>query len=178
MGLRLAVVCDIQNRTSNSSRGLHGRCPVEQITGETVDISKYLDFEFYDWVWYRKNAGLGKTKIGRWLGVLHPIGTLMSYWVLTSNGKVKSRTTVQRMTNLESQFDENKTRIQRFTSQLAERIRENEIVIQFEDGIYMLNVDDWDDPAFDPDFVQEFARIWQDDQRSSNNKGGGSEFYV
>ncbi len=32
-------VCDIQNRTSNSSRGLNGRFPLEQVTGETYNIS-------------------------------------------------------------------------------------------------------------------------------------------
>ncbi len=46
----LQWVCDIQNRTANSARGLDGRCHLERITGETVDISEYLDFGFYDWV--------------------------------------------------------------------------------------------------------------------------------
>ena len=32
---------------------------MEQIMGETPDISEYLDFGFYDWVWYKDNAGLG-----------------------------------------------------------------------------------------------------------------------
>ena len=37
----LQWVCDdIQNRTSNSPRGLDGRCPLERITGETVDTSE------------------------------------------------------------------------------------------------------------------------------------------
>ena len=52
--------CDIQNRTSNSSRELGGRCPLEKVTGESVDISEYLDFSFYNWVWYKDNAGFGK----------------------------------------------------------------------------------------------------------------------
>ena len=41
-------VCDINNRTANVSRGLGGRCPLERITGESVDISEYLNFGFYD----------------------------------------------------------------------------------------------------------------------------------
>ena len=41
-------VCEIQNRTSNTSRELNGRCPLEKITGESVDITEYLDFGFYD----------------------------------------------------------------------------------------------------------------------------------
>jgi hypothetical protein len=52
------------------------------VTGETVDISEYLDFGFYDHVSFKKNAGLGVTSIGRWLGVSHRVGGLVSYWVL------------------------------------------------------------------------------------------------
>ena len=154
----LMWVCDIQNRTANNSRGLDGRCPLEPITGETVDISEYLDFGFYDWIWYRENAGLGETKVGRWLGVSHRVGTLMSFWVLTSTGKVISRTTVQRMTNLETQVDENKSKMKAFTDQLTERIGGNDMIIEDGDGNFILNIDDWDDPAFDAEFVQEFGR--------------------
>jgi hypothetical protein len=42
----LRWVSEIQNRTSNTARGLDGRCPLEKITGESVDISEYLDFGF------------------------------------------------------------------------------------------------------------------------------------
>jgi hypothetical protein len=42
----LQWVRSIQNCTSNSLRGLDGRCPLEQDTGKTVDISEYLDFGF------------------------------------------------------------------------------------------------------------------------------------
>ena len=158
----LQWVCDIQNRTSNSSRGLDGRCPLERITGETVDISEYLDFGFYDWVWYRENAGLGETKVGRWLGVSHRVGTLMSFWVLTSSGKVLSRTTVQRMTQLETQLEENKTRMKDFSEHLTERIGGNDIVAEDENGNVTLEIDDWDDPAFDSEFVEEFGRTIND----------------
>ena len=74
---------------------------MEQVTGETPDISEYLDFGFYDWVWYKDNAGLGENHIGRWLGVAHRVGNLMSYWILTEAGHVIARTMVQRITNLE-----------------------------------------------------------------------------
>jgi hypothetical protein len=32
------------------------------------------------WVWFRENAGLGETKLGRWLEVSHRVGTLMQGW--------------------------------------------------------------------------------------------------
>ena len=65
-------VCETMSLTA-------GRTPLEQVTGETPDISEYLGFSFYDWVWYRDNAGVGDNMFGRWLGVSHHIGNLMSY---------------------------------------------------------------------------------------------------
>ena len=41
-----------------------GRTPLEYIRGKTPDISEYLDFNFYDWVTYRKSAGLVELSIG------------------------------------------------------------------------------------------------------------------
>jgi hypothetical protein len=57
-----------------------GHCPPERVTGETINIPEYLDFGFYNWVWFRENAGLGETKLGRWLEVSHRVGTLMQGW--------------------------------------------------------------------------------------------------
>jgi hypothetical protein len=157
----LQWVCDIQNRTSNSARGLNGRCPLEKITGDTVDISEYLDFGFYDWVWFRENAGLGETKLGRWLGVSHRIGTLVSFWVVTSTGKVLSRTTVQRVTNLELQLEENKAKCEAFTTAITERLGGNEMIPIGEDG-GIVTPDDWDDPNFNKEFVEEYGKTIND----------------
>ena len=48
---------------------LHGRTPLDALTGETTDISQFLDFGFNNWVWFIEDAGLGETKLGRFLGV-------------------------------------------------------------------------------------------------------------
>ena len=157
----LQWVCDIQNRTSNSARGLEGRCPLERVTGETVDISEYLDFGFYDWVWFRENAGLGETKLGKWLGVSHRVGTMMSFWVITSTGKVLSRTTVQRVTNLELQLEENKTKCLAFTAALQERLGDDQLAELDENGELIIP-DEWDDPAFSKEFIEEFGRTIND----------------
>ena len=95
----LVWICKTGNITVLSSRYASGRTPLEIITGETPDISKYIDFGFYDWVSYRTNAGLGEESLGKWLGVSHKVGQLMSYWILTISGHVISATTVQRVTN-------------------------------------------------------------------------------
>jgi hypothetical protein len=44
---------------------------IELLTGETPDISEFLDFGFYDWVFFKENAGLGPEALGRYLGVSH-----------------------------------------------------------------------------------------------------------
>mmetsp|Transcript_4294 Transcript_4294/g.6294 ORF Transcript_4294/g.6294 Transcript_4294/m.6294 type:complete len:99 (-) Transcript_4294:357-653(-) len=60
----LSCIMETGNLTVNSSRYSNGRYsngrpPLEIITGETQDVSLYLDFGFYDWATYRTNAGLG-----------------------------------------------------------------------------------------------------------------------
>ena len=94
-------VCETGNLTVNSLRYSNGRTLLEIITGETPDVSEYLDFCFYDWMTYRTNAGLDQPEIGIWIGVLHRVGNLLSYWILLESGIVISCTTAQRITNLE-----------------------------------------------------------------------------
>ena len=63
--------------------------------GQTIDISEWLYFEFYDLVWYwdeRKADMADDPKmIGRWLGIAHRVGSNMTYWILTQCGKVIAR---------------------------------------------------------------------------------------
>ncbi|KAI2502013.1 Reverse transcriptase (RNA-dependent DNA polymerase) [Fragilaria crotonensis] len=77
-----AWVCETDNVCANMSKYAEGRTPLEIITGDTPDISEYVDFDFYDWVLFKGNAGLGAVEVARWLGVSHRIGRLMSYWLL------------------------------------------------------------------------------------------------
>ena len=93
-------MCEVMQRTYVRANILDGCVPIEEVTGETADISEYLDIGFYDRVWYHANAGLGERLHGRWLGVAHRIGSLMSYWILTQTGSVIARTTVQLVTSL------------------------------------------------------------------------------
>ena len=51
-------VAETMSMTHSSACGLNGGIPIEGVTGETPDISEYLDFGFYDKVWYKDNAGL------------------------------------------------------------------------------------------------------------------------
>ena len=79
-------------------RGRNQRTGMETVTGETPDISEWLDFEFYDRVWYYDHKkieidGSGR-RLARWLGVAHRVGSDLCYWLLLESGKVIARTTV------------------------------------------------------------------------------------
>ena len=57
--------------TASHSGKVQVRTQFEYMTGETPDILECLDFGWYDKVWYKEDAGLGETKIGRFLGPSH-----------------------------------------------------------------------------------------------------------
>ena len=157
----LVWTCETGNLCTSSSRYANKRTAIEIITGETPDISEYIDFGLYDWISYRANAGLGETSIGRWLGVSHKVGQLMSYWILTQNGRVISCTTVQRLTNLEKQTDEWKERMR-----LDNNAIEQNIVQVNNDEININDVPRWNHLSLheeDEAFRNEFQRIINDD---------------
>ena len=91
------------------------------------DISQYLDFGFYDIVWFKEDAGLGKTKFGIFLGVSYHVGSLMSYWVLPVSRIPISITTVQRMANLESATNQNQKFFEVYNKRIADIFREEHI---------------------------------------------------
>ena len=52
-------VAKIIQLTARTKGKLQGRTPLELLTGEKPDILDYLDFGWYDRVWYKEDAGLG-----------------------------------------------------------------------------------------------------------------------
>ena len=154
-------VCEIMSITANSTFALEGRTPLEQLTGETPDITEYLDFGFYDWVWYKDNAGVGENSYGRWLGVSHRIGNLMSYWVLTLACRVISRTTVQRITNLELSTEEVKQACREFDDRVKELMNDDGHLVAGENE---RQLQDWDDhqDMTDDDFAEQLNHTVSD----------------
>jgi hypothetical protein len=150
---------EVLQMTHVRSHRVDGGVPLEDVTGETVNISEYLDFGIYDRVWYHENAGLGVPKLGRWLGVSHNRGSLMSYYVLTENGDVVSRTTVAPMTTLEMGTDVNKQRMADYDKRIKDRFGDD----NFPDEGGKPDPSDWADLyEHNEDFWQEFAKVYGD----------------
>ena len=140
---------------------LQGRILLEALTGETPDISQYLDFGFYNQVWFKEDAGLVETKLGKFVGVSHHIGSLMSYWIFPANRIPMSRTTVQRVKNLGSQTEQHKKRLEVYDRSIADRFNEVYIEGNFIDTPNNKpNLELWEDLAGDDKiFHEEFARV-------------------
>ncbi len=150
----LVWVSKTGNLTVSGSRYAHGRTGLEIITGETPDISEYIKFEFYDWVTYRDNAGLGKLSLGKWIGVSHKIGQLMSYWILTIKGRVISCTTAQQLTELEQRTPEWQSRMELYEKEIKDKvtmIKDAELNISDVPEWNCLTMDE-----FDPEFINTF----------------------
>ena len=147
----LEWIADIHVRSSHSTFTLQGRTPFEYLTGETPDISEYVDFGFWDRVWYKDDGGLSERKIGRWLGVSHKIGNAMSYFILSQTGKVVSRTTVQCITTLELQTSE----VQQFVKEYDEKVS---TVMKDDQNVLAIDNIEQNHLLEDPDLWEEFHK--------------------
>jgi Reverse transcriptase (RNA-dependent DNA polymerase) len=114
-------------------RGNSGRTGLEIVTGETPDISEWIDFEFYDRVWFydHKKIEMDSTgkRLARWLGIAHRVGSDLCYWLLLSNGKVLARTTVQHVTREDMLNDDVKVQINQFDEQVEDRLTDENFVV-------------------------------------------------
>ena len=106
--------------------GLRGRTGYEEVTGKTPDVSEYLDFDFWDLVWYwdspHPSINQDDRKLGRWAGVSHRVGSDMCYWIALDNGHIIAETTVQHVTRDEMNDPDIKARIEHFDRQMQERM--------------------------------------------------------
>jgi Reverse transcriptase (RNA-dependent DNA polymerase) len=104
---------------TRTARTAEGRTGYELIVGRTPDISEWLDFSFYDWVWYWYQPGDDDNpRLGRWLSVAENIGGGMTYWILGENGNVNARSTVQHVTELDKMTHDMQARFRDFDSQI------------------------------------------------------------
>ena len=102
----VTLVSEVMSMTHSSSNCSNGGIPLTNITGETVDISEYIDFGFYDKLYFKDNDGVSPIEPGRRLGISHQSGRLICYNLLTQTGKVISKSTSQWVTNIDLSTDE------------------------------------------------------------------------
>jgi hypothetical protein len=135
---------------SRMARGNDRRTGYEEVTGQTPDISEWLDFEFYDLVWWldrptKPNFTDNTRRLARWLGVSHRVGSDLSYWLITKSGKIISKTSVEHVTRDDYLEADKKTEIEAFNHRLEESLDDANFTIDGEgefDSMYLDDIDD------------------------------------
>ncbi len=97
--------------------------PLEALTGDTIDISEWIEFEFYDLIVYWDDRdGDTKQNIGRGLDPSHHIGSALCYYILTEKATVLSRSFVQHIPIEEFETTEMKARVTAYHETLNRHI--------------------------------------------------------
>ncbi len=87
---------ELRNRLARPLPQLHGCTPYEMISGNTPDISEFLEYEWYQPVWYYEPTAFPDQErhLARWIGIAHRVGQVMCYWLLPKSGIPIARTTI------------------------------------------------------------------------------------
>ena len=159
---------------SRLSRGRDGRTGMEEITGQTTDISDWLDFEFYDTVWVLNRTSIKMDTVdderlpAKWLGVSHHVGSDLSYWLLLGSGKIVSRTSVQHVTQSDMRDDILKKRIDEFEETLEERLNDENFQSEETDvDFYLEDVEIAEDNPNAPT-DEEYGHMIQEEKKDVN----------
>ena len=118
-------IADIMCLTAMPLTKLKGRTSYEFVFGHTPDISEYIEFEFYDWVWYWDSVAEypeERKRLGRWLGVAHRVGQGMCYYILTEAAKVVVRSTLSGVSDDEGNIEDVDSKKKFFTDSLVTSI--------------------------------------------------------
>ncbi len=115
---------DIRTLTAHPLYSLHDCTPYEMVTGNTPDISEWVEFDWYEPLYYYDSEAFpgDKRLIGRWLGVAHRIGQAMCYWILPKSGIPIARTTVQRLTSEEIARTTVRDELREFDKAISDKI--------------------------------------------------------
>jgi hypothetical protein len=134
------------------ARGSDRRTEWEEVTGQTPDISKWLDFDMYDLVWWlerstKPNITDVTRQLARWLGVSHRVGSNLCYWLITESGTIISKPSVEHVTRDDNLNADKKADIDKFNEKLATALDDANFQIEGEGmfgSMYMDDIDDQD----------------------------------
>ena len=82
----------IRRLTATDNPRLHGRSAHENVLGWTPDISNYIRFAWWEWVFYLDHDG--ETQLGKWIGFAEDIGAGDCFWLLARSAEPIARSTV------------------------------------------------------------------------------------
>ena len=132
------------------ARGDDRRTGYEEVTGQTPDISEWLDFEFYDLVWWldrptKPNFTDKVRRLARWIGVSHRVGSDLSYWLITESGKIISKTSVEHVIRDDYLEADKRKEVGAFNLRLETSLDDANFMVDGEgefDSMFLQDIDD------------------------------------
>lgn len=128
-------------------RGRNERSGYEIVTDQTPDISEYLDFDFYDLVWYWRSAHPSLSEhdreLARWMGVAHRVGSDMCYWLMPVSGVPVVNMTAQHVTAEDLRNPDIKARVDDFDMRLDRWMDDTNFVLPGNDIDYYYPTDQY-----------------------------------
>ena len=112
----------IRSHTALDIYELEGQVPETIVSGQTADISPFVECAWYEWVfWWDSQAKLPEPRevLGRWLGPALDIGPAMTSKILKQNGEVIYLSTYRPLT----EDEKNDAEIQRKMKDFDDNIR-------------------------------------------------------
>jgi hypothetical protein len=120
--------CEIRSNTALDLDVLGGLTPASLIKGNTPEISRLVEHEWYNWVKFRDAVpSFPDTNevLGRWLGPSPDIGSEMCYHILKETGRVIQCTTVRGLTKAKWESETEETACERFDAVIEEMVGKN-----------------------------------------------------
>ena len=91
----------IRNYTAAPHIFLDDLTPYQKVTGAVPNISEFLQFKWYDWIWYLDLQNPLRESLGRYLGPAEYCGEGFTSYILTNKGNVIVRSTTRPLSSLD-----------------------------------------------------------------------------
>ena len=131
----------IRSHTAINSFELQGQVPEMVLSGQTADISPFVELPWYGWVYYWDSKAQypeSKEKLGRWLGRSIDIGPAMMAKVLKPNGQLLHVSTYRPLSDGKMQDPGEKRKREQYDSMLRTKLGKPLSVADLEElGIHM-----------------------------------------
>ena len=115
-------LCALKRFTVTSNIHLDNKTPHEKIHGNMPNITEYIQYSWFEWVWFSDVSNPDDESLGRWLGPAHYAGPGHISNILTCKGHVITRASLRPMKEGELDKPETQRRCSDFTKEMESYI--------------------------------------------------------
>ena len=110
--------CSLKRFTATNNIHLENKTPHEKIHGTMPNITEYIQYQWFEWIWYADLRNPDDEVLGRWLGPASNAGTGHASHILTQKGRVITRSSLRPMKEGEMDRPETKRRCDDYTKEM------------------------------------------------------------